>query len=229
MPFNGFEGNPDVLRLLNKLNVTQLAELSNCSKGYISQVKHGIRPPSAKLIPSIVDSNDYKNTKGAQGCKALDLFLASRRDGLSPNTVDGFYRMYLSKAVPSLGLSPTPAKIDAYINSLSCSQAGKHVYFRAMRAFYRWVYSPRSGFNLEAQVNPVAWVDPPKVPRRILPSLGREEVELTIDKAGNARDRAIISLFTESGLRLTELANISLKDIDWGNHHGSSARATKKP
>jgi site-specific recombinase XerC len=81
-----------------------------------------------------------------------------------------------------------------------------------MRAFYRWLYSPRSGFNLEAQVNPVAWVDAPKVPRR-----GREEVELTIEKAGNARDRAIVSLFAESGLRLTELANVSLKDIDWSN------------
>jgi transcriptional regulator with XRE-family HTH domain len=93
MPFNGFEGNPDVLRLLNKLNVTQLAELSNSSKGYISQVKRGKRPPSAKLIQSIVYSNDCKRTKRAQGCMALDLFLASRRDGLSPNTLDGFCRM----------------------------------------------------------------------------------------------------------------------------------------
>jgi len=31
----------------------------------------------------------------------------------------------------------------------------------------------------------------------------------------NVRDKAIIALFTESGLRLTELANIKLRDIDW--------------
>ncbi len=86
---------------------------------------------------------------------------------------------------------------------------------RAMRAFYRWLYSPRSGFNLETQANPMAWVDAPKVPKRILSSLSREEVELTIDRAGNARDRAIVSLFAESGLRLTELASIRLGDIDW--------------
>ncbi len=192
-------------------------KLSNCSKGYMSQVKNGLRPPSAKLLEAIIGTEHYTKTRGAQAHQALDLFLKSRRDGLSPNTVDGFYRMYLAKAIPCLGPSPTPAKINAYINSLPCSQAGKHAYFRAMRAFYRWLYSPRSGFNLEAKVNPMAWVDAPKVPKRILPSLSREEVELTIEKAGNARDRAIVSLFAESGLRLTELANIRLKDIDWNN------------
>jgi len=217
VPINGFEGNPHVLKLLNKLTVTELAELSNCSKGYISQVKHGIRPPSAKLIQAIVGSGLYTKTKGAQADQALDLFLKSRRDGLSPNTVDGFYRMYLEKAIPCLGTSPTPAKINAYLNSLPCSQAGKHAYFRAMRVFYRWLYSPRSGFNLEAQANPITWVDAPKVPKRILPSLSKEEVELLIESTDNARERAIVSLFAESGLRLSELANIRLMDIDWSN------------
>jgi len=53
--------------------------------------------------------------------------------------------------------------------------------------------------------------------KRMLPSLTQEEVEEVIEKAGNVRDRAIVSLFAESGLRLTELADITLKDIDWGN------------
>jgi site-specific recombinase XerD len=199
------------------LTVSKLAELSNFSKAYISQVKNGKRPPSAKLVEALLESRHYKGSKFGQGEQAVAQFLKSRRDGLSPNTVDGFYRMYLAKAIPCLGLSPTPAKVNAYINSLSCSQAGKHAYFRAMRVFYRWLYSPRSGFNLEARANPMAWVDPPKVPKRILPSLSREEVELTIDRAKTSRDKAIISLFAESGLRLSELANVTLKDINWSN------------
>lgn len=99
------------------MTVTQLAELSNCSEACVSQVKHGTRPPSARLIQSTVGSGHYTKTKGAQ--------------------------------------------------------VGKHAYFRAMRAFYRWLYSPRSGFNLESQTNPMTWVDAPKVPRRILPSLSK--------------------------------------------------------
>ena len=58
-------------------------------------------------------------------------------------------------------------------------------------------------------------IDPPKRPRLILPSLTREQVELVIEKAHFVRDRAIISLFAESGLRLSELLNIKLKDINW--------------
>jgi len=33
----------------------------------------------------------------------------------------------------------------------------------------------------------------------------------------NQRDKAIIALFTESGLRLSELASIKANDIDWDN------------
>jgi integrase/recombinase XerC len=87
-----------------------------------------------------------------------------------------------------------------------------------MRAFYHWLYSPRSGFYFKAGENPISWVEPPKMPKLILPSLTKEEVELLILKAASARDKAIIALFTESGMRLSELVNIRAKDIDWGNH-----------
>jgi integrase len=190
------------------VTVSELAELSKCSKSYASQVKNGKRPPSVRLIEAIIGTPTYTNSRGAQANAAIDQFLKSRRDGLSPCTVDGFYRMYLTKAIPALGLNPTPARIQSYLGSLPCSDGGKHAYYRALRDFYRWLYSPRAGFNLETQANAMAWVDAPKVPKRILSSLSREEVELTIDRAGNARDRAIVSLFAESGLRLTELASI---------------------
>ena len=52
-------------------------------------------------------------------------------------------------------------------------------------------------------------------PKLILPSLTKENVELLIEQAHCIRDKAIISLFTESGLRLYELLNIKLRDIDW--------------
>ena len=42
-------------------------------------------------------------------------------------------------------------------------------------------------------------------------------MELLITKAISIRDKAIIALFTESGLRLSELVSIKPMDIDWGN------------
>ena len=40
---------------------------------------------------------------------------------------------------------------------------------------------------------------------------------MLIDRAQTIRDKAIIALLTESGLRLSELANIKPSDIDWSD------------
>jgi len=124
------------------LSVYELAELSGFSKSYISQVKHKKRPPSQKLLDAL--GKTERKRDGAEEQKAIRLFLESMRPGLSPGTVDGFYRKYLFKAVPVLGLAPTPTQINRFLGSLSCSPGGKHAYFRALRVFYNWLYSPRS-------------------------------------------------------------------------------------
>jgi integrase len=58
-------------------------------------------------------------------------------------------------------------------------------------------------------------IDAPRVPKLILPSLTREQVRLLIDEVTQTRDKAIIALLAESGLRLSELANVKPDDIDW--------------
>ena len=55
----------------------------------------------------------------------------------------------------------------------------------------------------------------PKVGKLILPSLTIEEVNQLLEVVNNIRDKAIISLLTESGLRLSELVNVQSSDIDW--------------
>jgi site-specific recombinase XerD len=77
------------------------------------------------------------------------------------------------------------------------------------------LYSPKSGFNLNLQLNPITWVEPPRVDKRILPSLTPEQLDLLIERAGCVRDKAVISLFADTGLRLRELASIRPGDIDW--------------
>ncbi|GAG32072.1 unnamed protein product, partial [marine sediment metagenome] len=83
-------------------------------------------------------------------------------------------------------------------------------YYRAIRAFCNWLY--RQGYIKE---NPITRVDPPKMTRVILPSLTPEQVEYLIGCAENVRDKAIISLFADSGMRLNELLNVKESHIDW--------------
>jgi site-specific recombinase XerD len=58
----------------------------------------------------------------------------------------------------------------------------------------------------------------PILGKPILPALSSNEVICLIEQVSKTRDKAIISLFTESGLRLSELANIKPQDIDWEAH-----------
>ena len=102
-----------------------------------------------------------------------------------------------------------------FLNSLNCSGSGKHAYFRALRAFYNWLYSPKSGHNLNPQDNPVLIVDSPKKEKRIMPSLTEEQVETLISNVDSIRDKAIVSLLFESGMRLSELTDIRPANINW--------------
>jgi len=60
-------------------------------------------------------------------------------------------------------------------------------------------------------------IDPPKPAKPILPGLTSEQVNYLINYVNSLRDRAIIYLFADSGMRLSKLANIRACDIDWGD------------
>ena len=210
---------PLSFKLLNRIPTSELAERSQLSKSYISQVKHGKRSVSPTLARVLEDIwlKTREAEKFAEWQTALDSFIKSRREGISANTIID-YRKALPKALRVLGLRPNPAQVNHFLNSLSCSLGGKFCYFKDIRAFYNWLYSPRSGLGFKPEDNPITWVEAPKRPIVILPSLSKDEVNLLIQKCQSNRDKAIIALFTESGLRVSELARMKLSDIDWKNY-----------
>jgi site-specific recombinase XerD len=138
----------------------------------------------------------------------LTRFIKSRRQGLSQRTL-GFYEFCLRPYVTSYKF--TSEGINQFLADLTCRNA-KHAYFRALRAFCNW--ATREGYT---NYNPIQNVDPPNISDVILPSLTLEQVELLIKTSNNLRDKCIISLFADSGMRLSKLANITTKDIDWEN------------
>ncbi len=143
-------------------------------------------------------------------------FIESRREGISPSSIK-YYESYLNRARSVVGIDVTGQQVSYFIRSLKCSSGGKHAYFRVLRAFYNWLYSPKSGYNFNPQDNPILIVDAPKLDKRILPSLTSEQLAYLDKQVEGVRNKAIISLFADSGLRLEELANIHPDDIDWDN------------
>ncbi len=51
--------------------------------------------------------------------------------------------------------------------------------------------------------------------KKILPSLTKVEVITLSNLADNLRDKVIIELFADSGMRLSEMVTIKVCDIDW--------------
>jgi len=121
----------------------------------------------------------------------------------------------LNRARRVVGTQVSGQEVASFLKSLTCSNGGRHGYFRALRCFYNWIYSQRSGYRLNPQDNPMLFVEAPKLEKKILPSLTLEQLESLIDQAECTRDKAIISLFADSGLRLMELSIINPTNIDW--------------
>ena len=204
------EEQPLTLRLLNKLSVSELVKLTKFSKSYISQVKHHRRPPSQKLLNALTQHVVQKKHPQQD---YYSRFLESRSAmGVSPKTLK-FYRDRLARFVVNVDyLKATRQQIQHHLNSIPANQNGlstRHCSYRALKTFYRWL-SAEYGIP-----NPIVGIPAPILSKPILPSLEREQVLYLIEHAHTLRDKAIIALFTESGLRLSELASVDLKAIDW--------------
>jgi integrase/recombinase XerC/integrase/recombinase XerD len=136
----------------------------------------------------------------------LTLFVNSRREGLSQRTLE-YYRYCLTPYVNRYELSADG--INKFLSNLTCGNS-KCNYYNAIAVFVRWLI--KTGHLKE---NPLDGVDKPKLAKRLLPSLTEAQVELLINSADNLRDKCIISTFADSGMRLKELLNITIENIDW--------------
>jgi site-specific recombinase XerD len=163
---------------------------------------------------SVVEQRFRKSSPNAK--TLIEEFIESRRDGISPQTLK-YYRGYFRRAKSVVGFDVTGRDITHFLKSLKCMPGGKFAYYRCLKTFYIWLYSRKSGYHLNQQDNPIQDVDAPKVPRVILPSLSPQQLDYLIEQAYCVRDKAIISLFADSGLRLRELASIETQNIDWEN------------
>jgi len=194
--------------MLNKLPVAHVAALSKLSKSYISQVKSGKRPVSQKLVEAMLSSLPVR-----QEPDYMKLFLQSRQAmGVSLKTLR-FYQERLSKFVRNVNyLKATTATIQRYLNTVPANENGlatRHASYRTIKTFYRWLKS-EYGLN-----NPVEGIQAPILGKPMMPTLDETQVKQLIASVDCVRDKAVIALFVESGLRLSELANIQPDDINW--------------
>lgn len=84
-----------------------------------------------------------------------------------------------------------------------------------LQQFFKWAAEER-----EIASNPMANMGRPHVPEQPVETLTRDEITRLIkacdgDRFEDRRDTAIVRLFFDAGLRLSELANLNLEDVDF--------------
>lgn len=154
----------------------------------------------------------------------VDDYLAScRARGLSRNTIEQGYafslrEMFLPWCVrnnitdaPQL----TQRMLDRFTSDLyelggrrkkTLSRHTAHTYIRHVRQFLHW--AAREG-EVDDKVQPQL----PKLPRRVLDVLTREEIDRLEGVARTDRDKLIVRVLGDSGLRVGELCDLRVTDI----------------
>jgi len=92
-----------------------------------------------------------------------------------------------------------------------------HAYYRALKTFFNWLVDEGV-----LDRSPMQNIKPPKLPKvRPKPFSEDDMARLLLLCSGqrfvDIRNRAMILLFWDTGLRLTEMANLQLKDLDFDN------------
>jgi len=137
-------------------------------------------------------------------------FLASR-NGRTKKTVRWYEGMLMVFAAVNPRLPVRPGPIDQFLASVNRSEHTKHGYFRALRAFYRFL--GRRHYVKSGERNPMAdvWVKPP---RRTVPyNLEASEVGYLLAAPLSRRDRALVDLLLDTGIRIGEALGLCRGDI----------------
>lgn len=139
---------------------------------------------------------------------AIQQFLASRKAmGLSPRTIT-WYRALLEPFSRMNGRLPEdPGSIEGFLGALNASDETRHGYYRALRAFYRWIS------RRHALANPIDDIGVPRRRKKTPWSLTMAELGFLLVAPLSARDRTLICLLIDTGIRIGEAMNLVRDDI----------------
>ena len=123
-----------------------------------------------------------------------------------------FYEGYVSRFIGYVTepvLQIPRGMVAAFLDTLTCTPAGKHAYFRAIRAFYRWAFDEEL-----VDKTPIDRVKPPKVPKPLRYAVPVEALDKLLANCQTLRDKVAVSLLADTGLRRGELCGIRPCDIN---------------
>ena len=138
--------------------------------------------------------------------------------GLSQHPIDAYRRdltefleFCLSKNVEEINKIER-THINGYILKLHENKLNPTSVMRktaSLRGFFKWLCA-----NEICEKNPALTLEPPKVPQKLPKVITAEEINIILSENLNKREKVILELLYGCGLRVSELVNLKIHDID---------------
>ena len=151
-------------------------------------------------------------------------FLVSCKvEGLLPASINSYkglageFVKYLARVGVSDPKQITASHVRMFIllKQQTCNAVSVHTYYRHTKRFINWMVS--EGI---LEKSPMTTIKPPRMPKTMVKPFDVTYLRTLLTLCDSetflgARNKAIILLFVDTGLRLAELTNIQLVDIDF--------------
>ena len=163
--------------------------------------------------------------------------LTCKSEGKSPHTIE-FYQSILRRFLwyaEAHNFSQNPQEINRFhiaeflsylrteatrwggTSNTACLPVNQNTvrhYYRSLYTFFKWLRE--EGFITE---NPVAHIRSPRVSRKIIQALGHDDMQALLDHCSqktaiSCRNKAIVMMFLDTGIRSSELAALRQADVD---------------
>ena len=136
-----------------------------------------------------------------------DFLASSRAAGLSPLTLEwyGYILGRFSDAYVDLPTEPEP--LEVFLASCPGNHETRHGYYRTLKVFYHFIEERR------AIDNPMRTVRMKSPRPKAVRTLEIADIALMLSIVRSQRDRALLSLLIDTGIRIGEAANLRPQDI----------------
>ena len=156
----------------------------------------------------------------------LKLFLVTCEvNNLSPRSIEdyaqkigAFVTFCRTQEIYKLSqVNPSAIRLFLLGTQQRCKPVSVHGYYGTVCRFFNWLVEEGT-----IKESPMARMHPPKVPKQLIKPFTQDHIDRLLTLCDHnrssflgCRDKAIVLTFLDTGLRLSELANIQLQDIDF--------------
>jgi integrase/recombinase XerC/integrase/recombinase XerD len=128
-----------------------------------------------------------------------------------------FYWKDFEKARLDTSVEVTPVMVNDFLAFVSSMQTYKpktfHRIISTLSSFYRFLSTQGV-----VSINPLTGIDRPRIKQQEIKYLKHNQVLRLIDSIDDPRDKLIVRTIYATGVRVSELCNMNIEDIDFDEH-----------